>query len=402
MAHNVNFISNTLFVSKTKGDNGSAQANNPFKPYADPWSALTAASVGDLIEVLDGVWNASTTAGTTPLGTTDKLIEGAADLNLFSKRVQWYFNSYTGVNYYNYGEAFTDYAPLFKPLSSDQHYFVDGNGEFNIYDFNASTTNNAYFLDVNVNNADIRVNANKFYSQAENGISVYNGGVSSTIKMIFSETNNVRSDGANGGSILLDVDKYKGVLYDYTLSPTLGECELEVNGEIKFHSTIRLVDAATFTLTNDCTDTATFDIIEGATGFLSYYHENTCDGFLNYTFKPDSSFTMSLTAGVSSVNVFKMNLRGSIASGDFNMTSNSGLKSKIIVSGELFPDDTIAFGYVSSDFLFKDIHIDTSVAESPAVASTQVATLNCSGFTYRTGYGEAGSLTLEGDFTDIA
>lgn len=45
-----------LYVSKSLGDNSTAEVGNPNKPFADPWAAKDVAEFGDEIFVLDGVW----------------------------------------------------------------------------------------------------------------------------------------------------------------------------------------------------------------------------------------------------------------------------------------------------------------------------------------------------------
>ncbi|MCB1711561.1 MAG: hypothetical protein KDH96_03495 [Candidatus Riesia sp.] len=99
MAFNVNYYHNTLFVSKEHGNNVTAQRNNPFKPYADPWAAVADAVSGDRIIVLDGVWEVSPYSGSADKLLTDLSPAGGhnTEASLWKDGVIWNWDNSSGI-----------------------------------------------------------------------------------------------------------------------------------------------------------------------------------------------------------------------------------------------------------------------------------------------------------------
>ena len=409
MGYNTSFIGNTFYVSKSNGNNTTAQKGNPFKPYADPWAAVADADDGDYIEVLDGIWNVSNISS-TPLGATDYLIDVNTDLNLFAKQVQWYFNSYTGIKYYNYTTPLNVFKPLFKPLASNKSYLVDGNGEFYIYDFYGSG-NSAFYENI-YNNVNVVFNAYKFYSTSEVAPYFYSTGVGSRLSLNLHIANNLSFDGDNRSLFDLNVTIYYGDHVDYTAVPAYGDAEINIEGDIVLHLRTNSLTADYFTLSNYSTGLTTFDIKEGCDVDLQISHGEGFSGYLNYKVKDGSAITLGIDCSASDpTNIFKYNFVGTPASFDIiatNTNTGSKLKSLVFLSGIIFTDSTINISTVaangvtalSNHFYLNDLFVSTT-SEDGAIAADSALTVKSTGFSYDS-YGPGLNITIIGSEIDIS
>lgn len=87
-----------LYVSKSTGDNGAAQKGNAQKPYSDPFAAREAASYGDEIFVLDGLWWYGVGSEFDPYDTPGLLKNG----------IIWHFSQGTKIYTYYNEDQFSD------------------------------------------------------------------------------------------------------------------------------------------------------------------------------------------------------------------------------------------------------------------------------------------------------
>ncbi|MCI5056881.1 MAG: hypothetical protein MRY83_12275 [Flavobacteriales bacterium] len=144
---------NVLFVAEN-GDNATAEAGNPNKPFADPWTAAAAASSGDMIYCYPGQYNQNTLGLTgSQLFTQDSMTVYSVGSNIIFN-TQLNSNTVTTLHLFagdmeNISTAFTKSIALPSGIGEINYHlnakYWHSNGATNTIDDDDADSGNVYF-----------------------------------------------------------------------------------------------------------------------------------------------------------------------------------------------------------------------------------------------------------------
>lgn len=172
-----NITSNVYYVSKSYGNNTTAEVGNPLRPWYDPWTADLVAGDSAIIKVIDGLWTvANTSSGISAdwVATTasDSLLLGDKPYRVYDFEYNSGISMKGNENYYLFVCDTNQVIRIlgngiFKSQSNTRIAFIEGLSNFEMeFDTLIASTDSGWGLQFQINNTGQKVNIRGKYAYA--------------------------------------------------------------------------------------------------------------------------------------------------------------------------------------------------------------------------------------------